>query len=437
MEWYVTLLILISSLTLLLFMGLPVAFSLGLLSVVAAAFLWHGLSGIYGVVLSGYAHMSNFTLVCVPLFIFMAEIVMLSRMGTDTYEVANRFLRTLPGGLGITSVVFGTIFGAVCGASTAGTATVGLLSLPEMTNRGYKPEFAGAIVGFSGALSILIPPSVILIIYGTIADESIGKLFVGGFIPGIIMATLAILYILFKAKIHPSVAPKDKTKFSWREKLLSLWKVWGLLTVVIVLLGSIYTGVATPTEASAVGSFVVLVLALIKRSLNFKVLTDALLATVRTTAMIGWIIIGATSFGYIVIYSGCASQLTSWIISLHMPKLMIVFVLMIGYLIMGMFLDPVAIVMMTVPLILPLLHTLHINILWFGILITINMCAGNISPPMGLNLYIVKGLRPEIDLYGLFKAAVPFIIIDVITIMLVMFIPSFATWLPSLVITSG
>ncbi len=433
MEGYVVLLILIASLCLLLFTGLPVAFSLGFLSIAAAYFLWPNLSGIYGVALAGYAHMSNYTLVCVPLFIFMAELVMLGKMGTDTYEVADRFLRNLPGGLGMTSVVFGAIFGAVSGASTAGTATVGLLAMPEMTNRGYKSGFAGAIVGFSGALSILIPPSIILILYGTLTDESIGKLFLGGFIPGIIMAVLAILYIFIKAKIDPSSAPRDEVRFSWKEKILSVWKVWGLFVVIVLLLGTIYTGVATPTEASAVGAFAVLIIALLKRSLNFKVLNDALLATVRTTAMIGWIIIGATSFGYIVIYSGGAAQLTGWIIGSHMPKLVIVFILMIGYLIMGMFLDPVAIVMMTTSLVLALLHILNINILWFGILVTINMCAGNISPPMGLNLYIVKGLMPKIDLYDLFKAAVPFIVVDAITIALVMVFPQLATWLPSIV----
>jgi len=435
MEWYIILAILVISLTLLLFMGLPVAFSLGFLSIICAFIFWPGMSGIYGVALAGYSHMSNYTLVCVPLFILMSEIVMFSRMGTDTYEVADRFLRGLPGGLGITSTVFGAIFGAVCGASTAGTATVGLLSLPEMIRRGYNKGFAGAIVGFAGALSILIPPSVILILYGTLANESIGGLFIGGLIPGVIMTILASLFIIIRVKVNPSIAPRDEVHFTWKEKISSIWKVWGLFIVILLLLGTIYTGVATPTEASAVGCLAVFVIALLKRSLTFEIFNKALMATIRTTAMIGWIIIGATSFGYVIIYSGCAAQLTNWIVSLHIPTFMVVFVLMLGYLVMGMFLDPAAIVMMTTPIILPLLQALHINILWFGILMTINMCAGNISPPMGLNLYIVKGLMPdEINFSDLFKAAVPFIIVDVITIILVMVIPALATWLPSIVV---
>ncbi len=437
MEWYFVLFILVGSLTLLLFLGLPVAFSLGFLSMAGALVFWPGTEGIYGVALAGYSHMSNYTLVCVPLFILMAQIVMYSHMGTDTYDVADRFLRNLPGGLGMTSTVFGAIFGAVCGASTAGTATVGLVSLPEMQKRGYQSGLSGAIVAFSGALSILIPPSVILIIYGTLANESIGGLFAGGIIPGIVMTILALLYIGIRVKLNPSIAPRDDVRFTWKEKLSSLWRVWALLSLVAILLITIYTGIATPTEASAIACIAVFAIALAKKNLNMEIIRKSLLATVKTTSMIGWIIIGATSFGYIIIYSGCATSLTDWVVSLPVPPYAIVAVLMAGFFFMGMFLDPVAIVMMTTPIILPIIHALNINVLWFGILVTVNMCAGNISPPMGLNLYIVKGLVPPemMDLKDLFYAAVPFILIDIITIMLIMVFPFLATWLPSLVVT--
>jgi len=438
MEWYVVLFILVGSLTLLLFLGLPVAFSLGFLSMVSALVFWPGTKGLYGVALAGYGHMSNYTLVCVPLFILMAQIVMHSRMGTDTYDVADRFLRNLPGGLGMTSTVFGAIFGAVCGASTAGTATVGLLSLPEMQRRGYQQGISGAIVAFSGALSILIPPSVILILYGTLANESIGALFAGGILPGMLMTGLALLYIGIRVKINPSIAPRDDVRFTWKEKFSSLWKVWALLLLVILLLGTIYTGIATPTEASAIACVAVFAIAIAKKTMNMEILRKALLATVKTTTMIGWIIIGATSFGYVIIYSGCAAALTDWVVDLPVPPVAIVVVLMVGFLIMGMFLDPAAIVMMTTPIILPILNGLDVNVLWFGILMTVNMCAGNISPPMGLNLYIVKGLVPpeSMRMKNLFYGAVPFILIDIVTIGLIMIFPGLATWLPGLLIAS-
>ena len=435
MEWYIVLLILVGSLTLFLFLGLPVAFSLGFLSVLAALVFWPGTTGLYGVALAGYGHMGNYTLVCVPLFILMAQLVMHSRMGTDSYEVADRFLRRLPGGLGMTSAVFGAIFGAVCGASTAGTATVGLLSLPEMIKREYQAGMSGAIVAFSGALSILIPPSVILILYGTLANESIGALFAGGIIPGVLMTSLALAYIFLRVKLDPKVAPRDDTVFTWKEKFASLWKVWSLLLVILILLFTIYTGVATPTEASAIACIAVFSIALFKRSLDLPTTRKALLHTVRTTAMIGWIIIGATSFGYVIIYSGCAAELTDWVVSLPLPNYAVVMILMFGFLIMGMFLDPAAIVMMTTPIILPILNVLEINVLWFGVLMAVNMCAGNISPPMGLNLYIVKGLMPaEMKLGALFRAAVPFILLDVVTIGLIMIFPGLVTWLPSLMV---
>lgn len=435
MEWYIVLAILVISLTLFLFIGLPVAFSLGLLSMLSALVFWPGTTGLYGVALAGYGHMGNYTLVCVPLFILMAQLVMHSRMGTDSYEVADRFLRQLPGGLGMTSAVFGAIFGAVCGASTAGTATVGLLSLPEMMKRGYQSGISGAIVAFSGALSILIPPSVILILYGTLANESIGALFAGGIIPGLLMTIFSLVYIYVRVMMNPDIAPRDEVRYSWKEKFLSLWKVWSLLVVVLMLLGTIYSGIATPTEASAIACLSVFIIALVKQSLTLETVRTALMQTVKTTAMIGWIIIGATSFGYVIIYSGCAAELTDWVISLPVPSTVIVIILMLGFLFMGMFLDPAAIVMMTTPIILPILLALEINVLWFGVLMAINMCAGNISPPMGLNLYIVKGLMPnEINLGGLFKAAVPFMVLDVVTIALVMIFPGIVTWLPELMV---
>ncbi|MFO7885869.1 MAG: TRAP transporter large permease [Desulfobacteraceae bacterium] len=435
MEWYIVLGILVISLSLFLFLGLPVAFSLGFLSMISALIFWPGTSGLYGVALAGYAHMGNYTLVCVPLFILMAQLVMHSRMGADSYEVADRFLRQLPGGLGMTSAVFGAIFGAVCGASTAGTATVGLLSLPEMMKRGYQSGISGAIVAFSGALSILIPPSVILILYGTLANESIGALFAGGIIPGLMMTILSLLYIYIRVIINPSIAPRDEVRYTWKEKFSSLWKVWSLLCVVVLLLGTIYTGIATPTEASAIACLAVFCIAFFKKMLDMKTMRRALMHTVRTTAMIGWIIIGATSFGYVIIYSGCAAELTDWVVTLPVPSTVIVIILMLGFLIMGMFLDPAAIVMMTTPIILPILLALEINVLWFGVLMAINMCAGNISPPMGLNLYIVKGLLPDqMNLGKLFKAAVPFMILDIVVIFLVMVFPGLVTWLPELIV---
>jgi tripartite ATP-independent transporter DctM subunit len=250
------------------------------------------------------------------------------------------------------------------------------------------------------------------------------------------MTGLALLYIGIRVKINPSIAPRDDVRFTWKEKFSSLWKVWALLLIVILLLGTIYTGIATPTEASAIACVAVFAIAMAKKTINMEILRKALLATVKTTTMIGWIIIGATSFGYVIIYSGCAAALTDWVVDLPVPSTVVIIVLMIGFLIMGMFLDPAAIVMMTTPIILPILNGLDVNVLWFGILMTVNMCAGNISPPMGLNLYIVKGLVPPeaMSLKNLFYGAVPFILIDMVTIGVIMIFPGLATWLPGLII---
>jgi tripartite ATP-independent transporter DctM subunit len=249
------------------------------------------------------------------------------------------------------------------------------------------------------------------------------------------MTLFSLVYIYVRVMVDPKAAPRDDVRFTWAEKFSSLWKVWSLLAVILILLVTIYTGIATPTEASAIACLAVFVIALAKGTLNLKTTRKALLHTVRTTAMIGWIIIGATSFGYVIIYSGCAAELTDWVVSLPLSRTSVVFILMMGFIVMGMFLDPAAIVMMTTPIVLPILNALEIDTLWFGILMAVNMCAGNISPPMGLNLYIVKGLMPtEMQLRDLFAAAVPFILLDILTIGLIMVFPGLATWLPGLMV---
>lgn len=430
MPWWGLIAVLFGALLFFLFLGLPIAFSLAFVSIVTAIAIWWPapLAGLYGIALSGFNEMSNFLLVCVPLFILMAEIISRSGMGTDTYEAIHKFLGGLPGGLGMAAIVFGMIFGAACGASTAGTATVGLLSIPEMKKRGYDDGLNGAIVAFAGALSILIPPSVIFILYGVLASESIGDLFMGGVFPGVIATALACVYLFVRVRLNPSLAPKA-AGFTTREKFASLWKVWAMLLIIVALLGTIYAGFATPTEASAIACALVFILALAQRRLNWKVLNESLLRAVKTTAMIGWIIVGAMAFGYVIIRSGAAAALTTWIVSLPVPTIVVIVGLMFMYLILGMFLDPAAIVMFTTPILMPILGALDINVLWFGVLICINMCAGNISPPMGLNIYIVKGLS-GFDIGRLFKEAYLLLAIDIIVILLVLFFPSLATWLP-------
>jgi len=431
MPWWGLLATLIVGLLILLAIGLPIAFSLGFLSIIAAVVLWwpDPLSGFYGIALAGFNEMVNYLLVCVPMFILLAEIISRSGAGEDTYEAIHKFLGGLSGGLGMAAVVFGMVFGAVCGASTAGTATVGLLSIPEMKRHGYDDGLNGSLVAFSGALSILIPPSVIFILYGVLASESIGDLFMGGVLPGVIATALACVYIGILVHLKPNMAPRAP-RFSMKEKFASLRGVWPILLLIIVLLGTIYRGVATPTEASAIAALLAFIITGLQRRLNWKIVGESLLRTVRTTAMIGWIIVGAMAFGYVVIRSGAGAALTSWIVGLEMPTIGIVAGLMLMYFAMGFFIDPAAIVMMTTPILMPVFTALEINTLWFGVLLVINMCAGNITPPMALNLYIVKGIS-DIDMAKLIKGVWPFVVLDLIVIALVVIFPGLATWLPS------
>ncbi len=432
MPWWGLLALLFGALLFLLMIGLPIAFSLGFVSVIMACILWwpHPFRGFYGIALSGFNEMTNFLLVCIPLFILMAEVIFRSGAGGDTYEVVHKFMASMPGGLGMAAIVFGMIFGACCGASTAGTATVGLLSIPEMRKRGYDPGLAGAIVGFAGALSILIPPSIIFILYGVLSGVSIGALFMGGVVPGIIATALACVYLAIRAIRNPEVAPRGE-KSSLMEKLSSLWKVWAMLLVIVALLGTIYLGVATPTEASAIACLLVFIIAWVQGKLSWKITKEALYNTVRVTTMVGWIIVGAMAFSYVVVRSGAAASFTEWIVGLPIPTTLIIVLLMAMYLILGMFIDPVGIIMMTTPILMPVINALNIDPLWFGVMVCVNMCAGNISPPMGINIYIVKGIAPDVSMGDLFKEAWPLVAIDAIVILLVLFFPALATWLPS------
>ena len=330
------------------------------------------------------------------------------------------------------AVVFGMIFGACCGASTAGTATVGLLSVPPMREKGYDAGFSGTLVAFSGALSILIPPSILFIIYGVLSGVSVGDLFIAGLVPGVILTMLACIYIFVLIKINPSIAPGKVVRVPLRSTLLAAWKVWPMLVVIITLLGSIYFGIATPTESAAIACLSVFIIAYLQRRLTWNIVKESLLKAVKVTSMIGWVIVGAMAFGYVLVRSGVAVQLTQGIVNWQVPPYVIILFLMAIYLVMGMLMDPAAIIMMTAPIVLPLITALNVDLLWFGVMLVINMCAGNISPPMGLNIYIVKGLFDDIPMGELFKHAWAFVAIDVVAILLLMIFPSLATWLPSL-----
>ena len=309
MEWW--LILLLSSLILLVLMaiGVPIAYSLGFLSVLMGLTLL-GPKILYLFGSLTFGKINSFSLVAVPLFIFMAELILLSGAAKDAFEALDKWLSALPAGLAIASQIACTLFAAVCGASTATTAVIGGMAVPEMVNRGYDKRLATGSIAAGGALGVLIPPSILLIIYGIVAEASIGQLFIAGIVPGVMLTVLYIVYFVVRAAITPAMAPRNKN-VTWNARFRSLWKILPLLLLALFMFGALYTGIATPTEVAGVGCAASVLIILFYGKLNWRVLRAAFKKTAQTTCFILWILVAASAFGYVLSYLQVPQQLVT------------------------------------------------------------------------------------------------------------------------------
>ena len=416
----------------LLFAGMPVFASLGLASIVGILLL-KGPAGLLSIPSIMYDRLRSFTLVAVPLFILMGEVIFHSGMGGDLYTLGSRWLNRLPGGLAMASVVASAIFAAMCGVSIAGAATIGAFAIPEMLDRKYDKQLATGSVAAAGALALLIPPSVGFIIYGEVADESVGKLFIGGIIPGIVLALMMIVYIGIRARLQPEIAPLTKETVTWRLRFRSLSRIWPALLLIFAVLGSIYLGVATPTEAAAVGFIVSLILAFsIYKSLNWQVLRSIFRSAIVTSGMILLIFVCALVFGYVLTLARIPQQLTAFVVAAEWPKWAVLAGVMGMLIVMGMFMDIVSVITISAPLLIPIIEFLGYNTLWFGIVMGITLEMAVITPPVGLNLYTIKAIAPEeVSLADIIKGVLPFVGIEAVCLGIFVAFPSLSLWLPS------
>jgi len=373
---------------------------------------------------------NSFVLGCVPLFILMGFILIKSGLSDIVYEAVNPLVSLVPGGLLHTNIVAGSVFGAMCGTSVAGTAAVGVVAISQLQKRGYDRELSYGSLATGGTMSALIPPSLALIVYGAWVGESIGALFIAGIVPGILMTIFFMIYIAIRALINPKVAPKEVVS---RQQLIgSLTKIVPVLTIVIAVLGSIYLGVATPTEASAIGVVSAMILAALYRRLSWKVIKEAGLDTARITCMVMLLVVGAQFFAMGMSMLGIPQTITDWLVVLQMPRLFILVSMMMIYVVLGMFMEGTAILLMTLPLTYPAAMGLGFDSIWFGILITILIQIGLLSPPIGMDVYIIHQLSGEKDMWISFRGAIPFMLIMVGMVFLLIAFPSIATWLPAL-----
>jgi tripartite ATP-independent transporter DctM subunit len=352
------------------------------------------------------------------------------------YEIIYRWAGSVKGGLAMGTIVICAIFAAMAGISAVATVTMGLIALPSMLQRGYDKSLTLGCIMAGGALGILIPPSIIMIVYGGIAEVSIGKLFMGGVLPGILLAIMYIVYIGIKCWIHPEAGPPVDVRFSLKEKLVILKGIILPILLVLLVLGSIYSGACTPTEAAGVGAIGALICMAIYGRLTLASVKKAILATINTNAMIMWIIIGAACFSHFIAVAGIHDRLHEFFIGLNVGRWWIIIIMQVAFFVLGMFLNPAAIVTLVGPLFVPIIIKLGFDPLWFGILFVINMEMGYLTPPFGFNLFILKGVvPPEITMVDIYRSILPFLVIQVICLILVMLFPQIATWLPSLMST--
>lgn len=426
MPWQLAIFLIFAILFLLMLTGLPIAFSLGLLGIVAIFIYWPG--GVTAIGIAAIDLGKTFELIAVPMFIFMSEVIVFSGFSRDFYDTVQKWTRNLPGSLAVTTMVMSAAFAALSGSSTANTAAIGSIALPEMFTRKYHRPLALGVVGAGGALGILIPPSIAMILYGTFGQKSVAQLFVAGVIPGIMMTVIFCLYIVVQCLRHPHWAPRLPPA-SWGERLRALWRVWGLLFIILLVLGTIYLGVATPTEASAIGALGAIILGFVYRAMNWSNLRKAFLATIGLTSMVMFIAIGGTLFSKVLVTTGLAERLTNSIITLPVNRWVVMIGINVMFLLLGCMVDPTSLIIIFTPLLVPVIVKLGFDPIWFGVVLTINMEVANLTPPVGYNLFVLRAVAPEASWGEIVVGALPFVLMFIGGIGLLMIFPQLALWL--------
>lgn len=379
--------------------------------------------------------LNNWALAALPMFIFLGEIIMRTKMSELLFEGLKPWVQFIPGRLLHINVVGSAIFAAVSGSSPATVATIGKITLNKLHEEGYDKTLSYGSLAGAGTLGLLIPPSIVLIIYGVLGEVSIGRLFIAGVIPGLLLAVFFSGYVALRVMINPSLAPTHQEKFTWKHRLLSLWKLFPVMFLILFILGSIYTGFATPSEAAALGVLSSIVIAGFLGDLTLKNLVDSMKGTINTSAMICFIIVGASFLSVVMGYLHLPATIANYIGSLGLSPYVLILLFTFFYIILGFFLDGISMIVMTLPITLPLAVLSGFNPVWFGIFLVLVIEAGQITPPVGFNLFVLQGLTQE-PLEKIVMAAIPFFLIILFTIILIVAFPAIILFLPDLMMQS-
>jgi tripartite ATP-independent transporter DctM subunit len=410
--------------------GAPVAFSLG---IVAVGFLvmFEGIGSLEVVAETLFGGLNEFALLSIPMFILMGAAIASSRAGSDLYEALERWFYRVPGGLLISNLGACSIFAALSGSSPATCAAIGKMGIPEMQRRGYPNGLATGAIAAGGTLGILIPPSITMIVYGIATETSIGRLFIAGLLPGVMLTALFMAWSLYYAGRKGFRFKIGDTVYSWRQKIEILPKILPFLVIIAMILWALYGGVATPSEAAGVGAlFCIVLVVVIYKMWNPAGLWEIVRVAMRESVMIMMIIGTAALFSYMMSSLYITQSLAEWIATLEVNPWLLLFYVNIFLLVAGLFLPPVAVILMTAPTLVPIIEQAGFDPIWFGVVLTINMEIGLITPPVGLNLYVINGIVPDVKLPTILWGALPFMLCMVLGIILLVLFPGIATWLP-------
>jgi tripartite ATP-independent transporter DctM subunit len=435
MEWWLIISLLFGGMVFLLLTGIPIAFAFLVVNMVAAYFFLGGIPGLIGTVTGVFTSITTFTLLPVPFFILMGELIFHSGLGLNAVNVLDKWLGNLRGRLSLLAILMGVIIGALSGSTIATCALLGTILLPQMLEKGYSKNMSlGPLMGV-GTVDALIPPNALTVVLASLANIDVGQLLMAGIPAGLIMSGLYFIYVVLWLRIKPEEAPMYVVSHTpLKEKIrVTAQYLLPLGFIIFMVIGLIFLGVATPTEAAATGTLGSFILALIFRRLNWDILKKSVMGTVKVTVMIFMIIIVSSTYGEILAFTGAAAGMTNFITNITIPSIVILIGMLAVVLIMGCFMETVAIMMITIPIYMPVINALGFDKIWFGVMMLIALETGLITPPFGVTLFVMKGVAPpDVTMGDIWRAVTPYVMVDVLCIALVMVMPFLATAVPSL-----
>lgn len=433
-EWAYNLAFFFGILMALMLSGMPVAFGFLTLNIVGLYFFLGGAGSLSLLATSSFSSIGQFSLIAIPLFILMGELLMRTGLAAKTVEAVDHWIGRIPGRLSLSSVGGGTLFGALSGASMASVAMLGSTLVPEMTKRGYKPAMSVSSILAGGGLAVLIPPSALGVLLGAIAKVSIADLLLAGILPGLVLATMYVVYFALRGYLQPHLAPPYLAEpTTLGQKLYALLTVAPLLSLIVVVTGFIFLGIATPSESAAMGVVATLILALCYGRLSWPALKLALMSTMTTSCMMLLVIVGSTGFSQLLAATGSTSALVSAVAELDVSPLVMVIIMQAIVLLLGCFIDTISIMLVSIPVFMPIILAMGIDPIWFCILILVQLELAGITPPFGVLLFVMKGVQQHLKISEIYRAALPIVLIQFVLVVILMMFPEIVTTLPNMV----